>query len=333
MLTQRKNKNKNGIDSSNNGKVTTDEEIQTDLEKYAVDLPSIKKKIPSKRRPYNRERDTLYEEEEVVSTKKSKYKDSDDEDDNTNEDENDEVDDDDDDEEYRMEEEDENDDSNNGDDDNDNDGDNNVDNDGDGNGEESEYDDDNGESNEMKKRSLSSSSTPSVDAIMTTEGTTAALPTNDPETANSTTTAAANNDNSNDNNDDDNNYNHNHTEIGIDIWGKRPLKEPKNQFVRCRLCGRHVSTSRFASHLDKCMGLSMSRGGSVGGSSSTSISSSGNNKNKTGMIPSSSSLPGVSTIKKSKRISNSLMPNPRFQAQNNRQPQKQNFDFFLNYMS
>jgi len=93
------NKNENDTNNSNNnGKETTDEEIQTNLEKYAVDLPSMKKKnIPSKRRPYNRERDTLFEEEEVVPTmKKSKYKDSDDEDDNTNEDENDEGDDDDD---------------------------------------------------------------------------------------------------------------------------------------------------------------------------------------------------------------------------------------------
>jgi hypothetical protein len=44
--------------------------------------------------------------------------------------------------------------------------------------------------------------------------------------------------------------------IQMDIWGNHPSKEPTNITCRCRLCGRHVSTSRFASHLDKCMGLS-----------------------------------------------------------------------------
>jgi hypothetical protein len=41
----------------------------------------------------------------------------------------------------------------------------------------------------------------------------------------------------------------------LDIWGRVPAKEPK-QNCECQLCGRHVSTLRFASHLDKCMGLS-----------------------------------------------------------------------------
>jgi hypothetical protein len=40
-----------------------------------------------------------------------------------------------------------------------------------------------------------------------------------------------------------------------DIWGKTPLKEDPNRFAVCRICGRHVSTLRFAPHLDKCMGL------------------------------------------------------------------------------
>ncbi|KAG7337880.1 Sgf11 transcriptional regulation protein [Nitzschia inconspicua] len=44
--------------------------------------------------------------------------------------------------------------------------------------------------------------------------------------------------------------------VKTDIWGNRPPKEPLNITCRCRLCGRHVSTTRFASHLDKCMGLS-----------------------------------------------------------------------------
>jgi Sgf11 (transcriptional regulation protein) len=42
---------------------------------------------------------------------------------------------------------------------------------------------------------------------------------------------------------------------GVDIWGRIPPKEPKHP-VECTLCGRHISTSRFASHLEKCMGIS-----------------------------------------------------------------------------
>ncbi|CAJ1953695.1 unnamed protein product [Cylindrotheca closterium] len=47
----------------------------------------------------------------------------------------------------------------------------------------------------------------------------------------------------------------------LDIWGKFPPKEPKKT-VKCAVCSRFVSTSRFASHLDKCMGLSTARGSS-----------------------------------------------------------------------
>ncbi len=43
----------------------------------------------------------------------------------------------------------------------------------------------------------------------------------------------------------------------MDIWGKCPPKEPK-QLVTCSICGRQVSTSRFAPHLDKCMGVGTS---------------------------------------------------------------------------
>jgi hypothetical protein len=42
---------------------------------------------------------------------------------------------------------------------------------------------------------------------------------------------------------------------GVDIWNRIPPKEPKHP-VECTLCGRHMSTTRFASHLEKCMGLS-----------------------------------------------------------------------------
>ena len=41
----------------------------------------------------------------------------------------------------------------------------------------------------------------------------------------------------------------------LDIWGRIPPKEPK-QLCLCQICGRQVSTLRFAPHLDKCMGLS-----------------------------------------------------------------------------
>ncbi len=56
----------------------------------------------------------------------------------------------------------------------------------------------------------------------------------------------------------------------LDIWGKNPAKEPKNRLCRCQICGRLISTSRFANHLDKCMGLSTSRG--AGGTSSSGSS-------------------------------------------------------------
>lgn len=39
-----------------------------------------------------------------------------------------------------------------------------------------------------------------------------------------------------------------------DIWGRIPTKEPKF-LVKCSICNRMVNTLRFASHLDKCMGI------------------------------------------------------------------------------
>lgn len=45
----------------------------------------------------------------------------------------------------------------------------------------------------------------------------------------------------------------------IDVWGRLPPKEPKTM-IDCPLCKRLVNTLRFASHLDKCMGIgTMSR--------------------------------------------------------------------------
>lgn len=60
----------------------------------------------------------------------------------------------------------------------------------------------------------------------------------------------------------------------LDIWGRMPPKEPK-QTCACRLCGRHVSTLRFAPHLDKCMGLSTARG-SAGNPTRSSAYTTGN---------------------------------------------------------
>jgi hypothetical protein len=39
-----------------------------------------------------------------------------------------------------------------------------------------------------------------------------------------------------------------------DIWGRIPPKEPKAA-AKCPVCSRHISTLRFAPHLDKCMGI------------------------------------------------------------------------------
>lgn len=44
-----------------------------------------------------------------------------------------------------------------------------------------------------------------------------------------------------------------------DIWGNIPPKEPK-YLVECQICRRQVAVSRFAPHLDKCMGLGTVRG-------------------------------------------------------------------------
>jgi hypothetical protein len=54
-----------------------------------------------------------------------------------------------------------------------------------------------------------------------------------------------------------------------DIWGNYPPKEPKDFYCVCTICNRQISTSRFASHLDKCMGLSTRplTSGGAGGSS------------------------------------------------------------------
>ena len=40
-----------------------------------------------------------------------------------------------------------------------------------------------------------------------------------------------------------------------DIWDKFPMKEDPTRLAECRICGRKVSTLRFAPHLDKCMNI------------------------------------------------------------------------------
>ena len=47
-----------------------------------------------------------------------------------------------------------------------------------------------------------------------------------------------------------------------DIYGRTPGKEP-NYTIACPNCGRHLSSSRLANHLEKCMGSSSSRKNSV----------------------------------------------------------------------
>ena len=60
-----------------------------------------------------------------------------------------------------------------------------------------------------------------------------------------------------------------------DIWGNIPPKEPK-YLVECQVCLRQVSVSRFAAHLDKCMGLGTVRG--AGGSHITSRGTANQNR-------------------------------------------------------
>ena len=53
------------------------------------------------------------------------------------------------------------------------------------------------------------------------------------------------------------------TKQKIDIYGRVPPKEPKYP-ISCPTCNRSISVSRFAAHLEKCMGIS---GRNLGGPS------------------------------------------------------------------
>jgi len=51
-----------------------------------------------------------------------------------------------------------------------------------------------------------------------------------------------------------------------DIWGRHPAKEPA-ELVTCSVCAGQVNGLRFASHLDKCLGIgTMSRNAAAGAS-------------------------------------------------------------------
>jgi hypothetical protein len=46
--------------------------------------------------------------------------------------------------------------------------------------------------------------------------------------------------------------------FGVDAWGRVP---PKDTLTVCKLCSKNMSATRFAAHLDKCLGIGNSRGG------------------------------------------------------------------------
>lgn len=45
---------------------------------------------------------------------------------------------------------------------------------------------------------------------------------------------------------------------GVDAWGRIP---PKDVLTTCKVCSKNMSATRFAAHLDKCLGIGNSRGG------------------------------------------------------------------------
>lgn len=61
---------------------------------------------------------------------------------------------------------------------------------------------------------------------------------------------------------------------GVDIWGRIPPKEPSYP-VDCTVCGRQISSMRFAQHLEKCMGLSTRPLAGISNRSSSSNNSTG----------------------------------------------------------
>lgn len=45
---------------------------------------------------------------------------------------------------------------------------------------------------------------------------------------------------------------------GVDAWGRVP---PKDVLTTCKLCSKTLSATRFAAHLDKCLGIGNTRSG------------------------------------------------------------------------
>jgi Sgf11 (transcriptional regulation protein) len=59
-----------------------------------------------------------------------------------------------------------------------------------------------------------------------------------------------------------------------DIWGRHPPKEYSSDTLICTICQQKVGSSlRYASHLDKCLGIgTMSRGGNSAATSAAMLS-------------------------------------------------------------
>lgn len=56
-------------------------------------------------------------------------------------------------------------------------------------------------------------------------------------------------------------------QVQTDIWGRIPAKEPK-ELVACSICKRQVNGTRFAQHLDKCLGIGTMARAAASGSGS-----------------------------------------------------------------
>ncbi|KAL7524166.1 hypothetical protein ACHAWF_000839, partial [Thalassiosira exigua] len=61
--------------------------------------------------------------------------------------------------------------------------------------------------------------------------------------------------------------------VHVDIYGRTPGKEPSHPIPCPNYCGRQISSSRMALHLEKCLGLVKKRGSNTTGSSGARRSS------------------------------------------------------------
>ena len=62
------------------------------------------------------------------------------------------------------------------------------------------------------------------------------------------------------------------TSADRDVWGRFALKEAKEPIL-CPMCTRPITTSRFAMHLDKCMGIGTTVRSAAAGAGTTSTRS------------------------------------------------------------